>query len=136
MGGRRPIIAVFAIRAVALLGLATAASGPELGFWALLFGLTDMATIPLSAAVASEMFGPQMLGALVGLLVVSHQAGAATGSFLAGVGYEWLGGYPPVMLTGVGAALLAALLCFAIDPRRILVERVPHDQPGLIPSGA
>jgi predicted MFS family arabinose efflux permease len=135
-GGRRPIIVVFTIRAVALLGLATAATAPDMGFWALLFGLTDMATIPLSAAVTTEMFGPQMLGALVGLLVVAHQLGAATGSFVAGVGYEWLGGYPPVILAGVGAALLAAILCFAMDTSSVLVERAPHDEPGLAASGA
>lgn len=135
-GGRRPLIGAFMLRALALLWLATADSGTELALFAVLFGLTDMATIPASAAAASEMFGPRMLGALVGLLVVSHQAGAALGSYLAGVGYELLGGYPPVILASVGVALSAAILCFAMDTRPILAERAPRDEAGLAASGA
>ena len=79
-----------------------ATSETALIVFALLFGLTDMATIPFSAAATSEMFGPRMLGLLVGLLAVAHQTGAAFGSYLAGWGYELLGGYPPVMIAGVG----------------------------------
>jgi MFS family permease len=135
-GGRRPIVAVFMLRAIVLLGLATAVNQPELALFALLFGLTDMATIPLSAAATSEMFGPRLLGVLVGLLVVSHQAGAAAGSFLAGLGYERLGGYPPVIVIGAGAALMAALLCFAMDTRPVPAESSPRDKAGLVASGA
>jgi MFS family permease len=132
-GGRRPLIAAFLVRSVALLWLATATSQTQLALFAVVFGLTDMATIPLSAAAASEMFGPRMLGALVGLLVVAHQTGAAAGSFLAGLGYEWLGGYPPIIVASVGVALGGALLCFAMDTSRVLVSR---DEPGLATSGA
>jgi MFS family permease len=135
-GGRRPLIGAFMLRACALLWLTTADSGTELVVFAVLFGLTDMATIPASAAAASEMFGPRMLGALVGLLVVSHQVGAALGSYLAGVGYELLGGYPPVILATVGVALSAAILCFAMDTRPILAEPSPGDEASLVASGA
>jgi len=127
-GGRRPLIVAFVVRAVALLWLATATTQAQLALFALVFGLTDMATIPLSAAAASEMFGPRMLGALVGLLVVAHQAGAALGSFLAGLGYERLGGYPPIIVASVGVALGGALLCYAMNTSRALVGR---DEPGL-----
>jgi len=134
-GGRRPLIGAFALRALALLWLATATSEGQLAFFALLFGLTDMATIPLSAAATAEMFGPRMLGALVGLLVLAHQAGAASGAFLAGLGYEQFGGYPPVILVSVVVALGGALLCFAMDTRPVIVERSPLDEAGLAPSG-
>jgi MFS family permease len=135
-GGRRPLIAAFTIRAVALLWLATATSESALIAFALIFGLTDMATIPFSAAATVEMFGPRMLGLLTGLLAVAHQTGAAFGSYLAGRGYELLGGYPPVIIVGVGVALTAALLSFAMDTRPVLVNSASRDGAGLAPSSA
>ena len=135
-GGRRPLIAAFLIRSVALLWLTTATSETALIVFALLFGLTDMATIPFSAAATSEMFGPRMLGLLVGLLAVAHQTGAAFGSYLAGWGYELLGGYLPVMIAGVGVALTAALLAFAMDTRPVQVDVGSRDGAGLAPSSA
>jgi MFS family permease len=135
-GGRRPLIAAFSIRAVALLWLATATSETALIAFAVVFGMTDMATIPFSAAATSEMFGPRMLGLLTGLLAVAHQTGAALGSYLAGQGYEVLGGYPPVYIAGVAVALLAALLAFAMSTRAVSVGQLPRDQTGLAPSGA
>lgn len=135
-GGRRPLIAAFLIRSVALLWLTTATSETELIVFALLFGLTDMATIPFSAAATVEMFGPRMLGLFTGLLAVAHQTGAALGSYLAGQGYGLYGGYPPVFIAGVGVALTAALLAFAMDTRRVLVDAASRDGAGLAPSGA
>ena len=135
-GGRRPLIAAFTIRAVALLWLATATSEPALIAFALVFGLTDMATIPFSAAATAEMFGPRMLGLLTGLLAVAHQTGAALGSYLAGRGYEVFGGYPPVIIAGVAVALTAALLSFAMDTRPVGLAPAGRDGAGLAPSSA
>jgi MFS family permease len=135
-GGRRPLIVVFLIRAVALLWLATATTEGAMIVFALVFGLTDMATIPLSATATAEMFGARMLGLLTGLLVVAHQIGAAIGSYLAGRGYELLGGYPPVFIAGVAAALTAALLSFAMDTRPVLVNPASRDGAGLAPLRA
>lgn len=135
-GGRRPLIAAFTIRSVALLWLASATSEGALLAFAVVFGMTDMATIPFSAAATSDMFGRRMLGLLTGLPAVAHQTGAALGSYLAGRGYEILGGYPPVIIVGVGVALLAALLAFAMSTRPVSVGQAPRDTPGLAPSGA
>ena len=132
-GGRKPLVAVFVVRSVALLWLATATDVATLSLAVILFGLTDMATIPLSAAAATEMFGARMLGVLMGFLVVSHQVGSALGAYVAGLGYELVGSYPPVIVAAVGAALMGALLCLAMDTRPIAAGR---DEPGLAPSGA
>ncbi len=117
-GSRRPLIAAYGVRAFALLWLATATDELALVLFALVFGLTDMATVPLSAKAAAELFGSRMIGALMGLLVVAHQLGSAVGSYLAGLGYDLLGGYPPVIVVGVGLSLLATLFAVALEPRR------------------
>jgi MFS family permease len=135
-GGRRPLIAAFTIRAVGLLWLASATSETSLIVFAIIFGMTDMATIPFSAAATAEMFGPRMLGLLTGLLAVAHQTGAALGSYLAGQGYEVFGGYPPVIIISVGVALTAAVLAFAMDNRPVKIGTFSTDESGLVPSGA
>ena len=134
-GGRKPLMIAFAIRAVALLWLATATSETSLILFALVFGLTDMATIPFSAAATVQMFGPRMLGVLTGFLAVAHQTGAALGSYLAGRGYEAFGGYPPVIVASVGVALTAVILCFAMDTRPVSVGK-SAPAAGLAPTGA
>lgn len=134
-GGRKPLIVAFSVRAVALLWLATATTEPSLILFALVFGLTDMATIPFSAAATVQMFGPRMLGVLTGFLAVAHQTGAALGSYVAGRGYETFGGYPPVIIASVGVALLGAILSFAMDTRPVQIGKSPSET-GLAPSGA
>jgi len=135
-GGRRPLIAVFVVRSVALLWMATATDALTLGLAVAVFGVTDMATIPLSAAAATEMFGARMLGVLMGVLVVAHQIGSAVGAYVAGLGYEILGGYPPVIVAAVGAALLGAVLCVAMDTRRIVAPGAMADGRVVAASGA
>jgi MFS family permease len=134
-GGRRPLVAAFTIRAFALLWLAGATSEHQLMLFALVFGLTDMATIPFSAAATAQMFGPRMLGLLTGFLAVAHQTGAALGSYLAGRGYELLSGYPPVIIAGVAVALMGAIICFAMDTRPVPLSGRPADA-GLAATGA
>ncbi|MCC7371133.1 MAG: MFS transporter [Chloroflexi bacterium] len=134
-GGRRPLIAAFTIRSVALLWLANATTEGQLMLFALIFGLTDMATIPFSAAATVQMFGPRMLGVLTGFLAVAHQTGAALGSYVAGRGYELFGGYPPVIIVAVGVALTGALLSFAMDTRPVRYG-ASAGTTGLAPTGA
>lgn len=135
-GGRRPLVVTFTIRSVALLWLASATSETALLLFAVVFGLSDMATIPFSATATAEMFGPRALGMLTGLLAVAHQCGSALGSFLTGWGYELFGGYPPVIVAAVAVALTGALLTFAMDTRRVQVATLPAGGSGLAPSGA
>jgi MFS family permease len=127
-GGVRPLIAAFTIRAFALLWVATATNETMLVLFALIFGLTDMATIPLTAAAAADLFGPRVIGALMGFLVVAHQLGSAVGSYLAGLGYQILGSYPPVIVASAGlafcAALLSMLLSTSDEGRKTKDERI------------
>ena len=133
-GGPRPLIAAFAVRTLALLWASTATDGAALVLFVLVFGLTDMATIPLSIATATELFGPRAIGAVTGLLVIAHQLGSALGSYLGGLGYGLFDGYPPVMVAAAGLAFGAALLCTALAARG--EGRGARDEPTLAPSGS
>jgi MFS family permease len=117
-GGRNPLIFVFAVRSVALLWLATATEEATLVAFAIVFGLTDMATIPLSATAAIRLFDRRVTGVVVGLLAIAHQVGSATGSYLAGVGHDVFGTYAPAIVVAAGVALCGSLAMSAVDMRR------------------
>ncbi|MFN8523976.1 MAG: MFS transporter [Chloroflexota bacterium] len=134
-GGRTPLIYVFAVRSVALLWVSTASTEANLLTFALIFGMTDMATIPLSANAAAALLGPRVIGVTVGLLAVAHQMGSAVGSYLAGYGFRELHGYPPIIIAAAGVALLGSLCCIALDIGRYRVVETGGSA-GLAPSGA
>jgi predicted MFS family arabinose efflux permease len=116
-GARLPLTAVYGFRGLTLLWLAVAGNPSMLPFFVVLFGLVDMATIPLTGAMTATLFGRQAVGALFGLAVVGHQFGSAMGSWLAGVGYVTLGSYQPVLFVGAALALTASFMSFSLEQR-------------------
>ena len=122
-GARVPLGVVYGTRALALVWLALAADERMLVAFAAVFGLTDMATIPLTASMTARLFGRETVGGLYGLAAVGHQIGSALGAWLAGLGYTLLGAYQPIILVGAGLALAASLLAFSLER---------HEQPTLV----
>jgi predicted MFS family arabinose efflux permease len=123
-GARGPLIAVYLVRAVALLWLASALEERMLVPFAIAFGMTDMATIPLVASGTASLFGRQSVGALYGLAALGHQVGSALGAWLGGQGYVFWGSYQPVILVGAGLATIAAIMAASLE-RRVPV-RMPQ----------
>jgi MFS family permease len=117
-GARVPLALVYGTRALALLWLARATDEGMLLAFALVFGFTDMATIPLTAALTAGLFGKQSVGALFGSIAVGHQVGSFFGAWLAGVGFTLLGSYQPVILTGAALAMAASLMAAKVQPKR------------------
>lgn len=117
-GARLPLVAVYAARAIALVWLAAAVDETMLLAFAVVFGMTDMATIPLVAGGTASLFGRQSMGALFGLAALGHQIGSALGAWLGGQGYLLWGSYQPVILIGAGMACIAAVMSAGISPQR------------------
>lgn len=113
-GPRSPLVGVFAIRALALLWAANAGSAAALLPFTVVFGLTDMATIPLIGTASASAFGRGSVGGVFGLLVVCHQVGAALGAYAAGLGYTLLGSYQPVYFVAAALAIGASGLSLAL----------------------
>ena len=106
-----------------------------LAAFAVMFGLFDYSTVPVTASIAASHLGLRMMGLAMGLLAAGHAVGGAAGALFAGRMYDLFARYDGVWLTSVGVAIFAGLICFTIrgDPaastgslRRRLKPKPPH----------
>jgi MFS family permease len=72
------------------------------------YGLDWVATVPPTARLTADLFGKEQMGVVYGWIFASHQLGAATAAFGAGVLRTWLGNYQVTFLIGGLFCLVAA----------------------------
>lgn len=112
---------------LAVIYLARAASfflligiGPDIRMlyvFAVMFGLFDYATVPVTVSLAASHLGTARLGLAMGLISAGHAAGGALGAFLGGVVFDRFTDYAPLWAGSIGLAVLAGLLALLL-PRR------------------
>jgi predicted MFS family arabinose efflux permease len=85
-----------------------------LSFFAVLYGLDWIATVPPTLAIANKTFGTRKAPILFGWISASHQVGAASAAFLAGVTRTATGSYLEAFVVAgfvaVGAAFLSLMI--------------------------
>jgi MFS family permease len=117
----RPLLlgSIYILRGLAFILLIWAARDISLLFiFAVIFGLFDYSTVPVTASLAASHVGLRSLGLTMGLLSAGHSLGAALGAELAGVLYDMVAQYLWVWIAAFGLAILAGLLSFAIAEDR------------------
>lgn len=119
--GRRPVLAwVYATRAALFAGLFLVRDQPvALLLIAAVGGASMAGSVAMTSALTAEVFGRFSVGTVFGTMFLVHQAGAASGSWLAGALFELTSGYGAAF--GAAAALLlgAAVVSLAIrEPAR------------------
>ena len=105
-GRRNPLAITYFVRGLALLWLLTVHDAAALHVFAIVFGLTYIATVPPTTALTADVFGRKSVASIFGWIFLTHQIGAALGSLVGGISYEATGNYAPAFLSG-------AILCFA-----------------------
>jgi len=101
---------LFITRALALALLLVSTSNTVIYIFAVIFGLTYTATVPLITDLSSERFGIENTGTVLGVLFLLHQLGAAAGSYLGGLVADYTHGYHLMFIASVAFDLGAALL--------------------------
>jgi MFS family permease len=86
--------------------------------FAVLFGLFDYSTVPVTASLTASHLGIRIMGLTMGLLSAGHALGAAAGAQLAGLLFDLFASYQWVWIVALATALLAGVLCFAIREDR------------------
>lgn len=117
----RPLLlaGIYVFRGFAFILLIWAARDIQLLFaFAVLFGLTDYATVPVTASLAASHIGLRVMGLTMGLLSAGHSLGAALGAYAAGQLYDLLAQYFWVWVVALALAILAGVLSFAITENR------------------
>ena len=79
-----------------------------------------LATVPLTTALTSEIYGIKKLGSLVGLITMSHQIGGAAAVFLFGIVFDYYGNYDLGLWVGVITLTIASIVSFSISEKAIL----------------
>ena len=120
----RPLLLgmIYILRGFSFLVLIWAAHDIHLLFlFAVLFGVFDYSTVPVTASLAASNMGLRVMGLTMGLLSAGHALGAAAGAQLAGVLYDLYAEYLWVWVMAIALALFAGVLCFFIKE-----DRKPH----------
>jgi MFS family permease len=108
------LAAYYAFRGLSLLALPLLPPGTGLVFFAVLFGLDYIATVPPTVALTARTFGTANVGTVYGWVFFSHQLGAASATALGGLVRESLGTYGPAFLAAGVLAILAAGLALGV----------------------
>jgi MFS family permease len=85
-------------------------------------GLTLAGSMSMTSALTADIYGRFSVGTILGAIFLTHQTGAAIGSWSAGALFEATGGYGVSYAIACVVLLLAAIVSLRIDDGR---RRVP-----------
>ena len=82
-------------------------------------GLLWLATVPLTSGLVAQIFGTKYMAMLYGFVFLNHQLGSFLGIWLGGRLYDQTGSYDMIWWMAIALGLVAALLHWPIDERRV-----------------
>ena len=129
VGRRGPLATFYFVRGLSLLFLLYVWNVPSLHFWAALFGLNYISTVPPTTTLTANIYGRFSVGELSGWIFFAHQVGAALAAALAGWVYEWTGSYSPAFVS-------AAVLAFVATGMTLMIREEPIRTRPLQPAAA
>lgn len=123
-GARLPLALYYFLRGASLIFLIWVHDIFTLQIFAILFGLNYISTVPPTSALVADFFGRLSVGVIVGWVFLSHQVGAAVGSYVGGIVHTLTGGYELAFLSGgiLGIVASALVLMLEKDPGRVRAE--------------
>jgi MFS family permease len=114
--GRKPVLAsVYVLRIVAFSMLFLVQDPALLLVVAAIGGVGLSGSLAMTSALTGDIFGRFSVGSIFGLIFLSHQAGAALGSWLGGALFDLTGGYGAAFGVAGALLLIAAVLSITID---------------------
>jgi MFS family permease len=89
-----------------------------LSLFAVIYGLDWIATVPPTVAIATRTFGPKRAPILFGWISASHQVGAASAAYFAGISRTYFGTYLEAFVLAGVVAVAAAFVSLAIGAKQ------------------
>jgi MFS family permease len=117
----RPLLLgwIYILRALSFIMLMFISNDyPLLVAFAVMFGVFDYSTVPVTASLAASHLGLRVMGLSMGLLTAGHALGAAVGAKMGGTLFDLFATYQWTWIVALVTALLAGLLCFGIRENR------------------
>jgi MFS family permease len=113
--------------------------GPvALWLFAIIGGMSWLATVPLTSSLTADVYGVRNLGTLGGLINMTHQIGGALAVILFGLVFDKWGSYDLAFGTSVVLLIAAGITCLSLNERRYSSRYAPVVRPETMtvaPSG-
>ncbi len=107
-------------RALVLLAFfALPVSQLSIVLFASVIGLLWLATVPLTAGIVAQIFGPRYMATLFALVYLSHQLGSFTSVWLGGRLFDATGSYDIIWWAVIVAGFTASLIHWPINDRPV-----------------
>ncbi|MBM3138879.1 MAG: MFS transporter [Chloroflexi bacterium] len=108
---------VYLVRAVAFVMLVALPGVPALWTFAVIGGMSWLATVPLTTSLTADVYGLRHIGTLNGLVTMAHQLGGAAAVLVAGFAFDRFGTYDVSFLAAAALLVVAGLLSLTIRER-------------------
>ena len=105
-----PTAAAFVARIVVFAWIAVDQSPLSIAVFALVFGATFLVTAPLTVVFVRQSFGTRNLGALAGLITMTHQIFGGLGAYAGAAIFDATGGYDAAFVVVLASAVVALAL--------------------------
>ena len=115
----RQLAIIYSLRAVTYVFLIALDQPGLLLVFALIYGITEMASIAPTNSLTIQSFEGFSIGAILGLVTVSHHIGGAIGSWIPGLVYDLTGSYYPVLVLAIIMLSCGALIALRIPEKKI-----------------
>ena len=113
----RPLLlgGIYVVRGLTFILLVHVGADLETLFlFAVLFGLVDYSTVPVTASLVASHIGIRVMGLAFGLISAGHQIGGALGAYFGGILFDLYARYDWVWWSSLWLAVLAGVLVFLL----------------------
>lgn len=124
----RPLLlgGIYVLRGLTFIVLVHVGASLETLFvFAVMFGLVDYSTVPVTASLVASHIGVRVMGLAFGMISAGHQIGAAAGAYFGGVLFDIYARYDWVWWSSLWLAVLAGVLVLLLRERPRVVLATP-----------
>lgn len=120
---------VYLVRGLAFLSLIFLPGVGALWAFAIIGGMSWLATVPLTTSLAADVYGVKKLGTLAGLINMAHQLGGGAAVIVFGWVFDEWGSYDAAFAGGAIFLLAAGIISLSIKEKRYSSRYSPVTHP-------
>lgn len=116
---------VYLVRFVAFLSLIFLPGSLALWGFAIIGGMSWLATVPLTTSLTADVYGVKNIGVLGGLISMSHQLAAGAAVLAYGLIFDFTDSYDIAFAIGAALLLVAGIISFQIKEKKVSARYSP-----------